>query len=199
MEDLQPALELGGYRPEVISVEDILSNSALCTPFDGVHQCFLCDDRLEISDIADIITHLATKHLRDLAAAFSCPTCLVVHIVDASTFGAHWRMHHANKTAFICILQETNIGPRMQMGMALRSLLATMSVLDLELPNPMPANECNLGALAGYGNMAPAQLEKFIHRHQCSLLPPDYQATSQNYRDQQATQRATAAAAAQNI
>ena len=197
-----PALDNGAYGPDIVSVEDVLINSALVQPFDGLHDCEYCNEDIPVKDISCLIKHLVDSHQAILSTNFSCPTCLKPTTVTMDTFEDHWLTHHAPTIALISALTESHLGQRIQMGLALQSMITTMKCFKIA-PAPADQEHMSMTILGVSGPVSSPFLRDQLSNYQKSELPGNYykaHKAQQNKKKIEATaaaaQEAAAAAAA---
>mgnify|MGYP003325679651 CR=1 FL=1 len=164
---LNPDLSASG----AVNVEDLLINAALAQPYDGPLYCVFCDTNLDITQMSEVITHLYEEHLSLLASLFTCPACFGVTVVSPETWADHWYTTHARTIALMPVLNETHLGHRLQMGVALDAFLTMASLTSLTADPPAS------GFVTMHGGFAPPDtntLEQRIKDLRKQALPPRY-------------------------
>ena len=121
------------------SMDWVLSNSVHCTPFWGSTICNFCHDLLFITDIQNILNHMATKHKILLSSVFSCPACLELTLHSWKSFREHFRNVHNPSLGLLTVFCETAVSLRLSVGFALYNLSCVYEITGLENSSSMTA------------------------------------------------------------
>ena len=119
------------------SMDWVLSNSVHCTPFWGSTTCNFCNDLLFITDIHNILNHLASKHKILLSSIFSCPACIELTLHSWKSYREHFRNVHNPSLGLLTVFCETAVSLRLSVGFALYSLSCVYEITGLENSSSM--------------------------------------------------------------
>ena len=162
---------------EGMTIDEIINNSALTSPYYGDMMCCFCCNTIKCRDISDVYTHLIERHKKLQKSWFSCPACLSCVVLDWTSYTNHWLRYHSSCLALMVVLDEANVSPRLCFGLALHSWIVMCRLMNIRPEDGMNAEvEAPIlrSAIGGYAEKASfeaVQLVEAIREDQTEYLP----------------------------
>jgi hypothetical protein len=113
------------------SIDRILNNSIFRSIFVHSNMCPWCGLTMEIKGLESYLSHINEDHKNLWTSAFSCPACMGTTFCNRDTYTGHWQKAHLPGMALMCVYNELNVGPRLEMGLALSTWLHMCKLLGV--------------------------------------------------------------------
>jgi hypothetical protein len=137
---------------DILSLEEILSNSISVQAFFGYSKCRLCGEVVLMEGIRSLIQHYGIRHTRLFTSSFSWVGCIKVVIVDIHEFYEHYYKVHTMTECLTTVLDCTDQIHRTMWSMALMAWFSAVHCLPIKPEEFVQAEEEKnyVGPLGGY-------------------------------------------------
>jgi hypothetical protein len=88
-------IDIASFGQATRSLEDIVINQPMITPFSGVQSCPYCNDILQLQSPTDLMQHYLQEHRFLLVCEFTCPACIGIRIFNRKMYIQHYNETHA--------------------------------------------------------------------------------------------------------
>ncbi len=131
-------IDIASFGQATRSLEDIVINQPMITPFFGVQSCPYCNDVLQLQSPTDLMQHYLQEHRFLLVCEFTCPACIGIRIFNRDTYIQHYNETHAETSILMSTLTETRLHTRLQHGMILALLLTIANNENMTAESKLP-------------------------------------------------------------
>jgi hypothetical protein len=138
-------IDVASFGQATRSLEDIVINQPMITPFFGVQSCPYCSDVLQLQSPTDLMQHYLQEHRFLLVCEFTCPACIGIRIFNRDTYVQHYNETHAETSILMSTLTETRLHTRLQHGMILALLLTIANNENMTAEPKLPTYASIIG------------------------------------------------------